>query len=233
MAEYKYKILVIDNDKKIINLIKNYFQEEEFKIISAFVGKKGLKKIDNKNIDLVIMDIELNEIDGWKLCKNIRKDNNIPIIILSNKSSDSHKIKGIKLGADDYIAKPFNPEELIVRAKSILQRVYENNKKANDNYIKKFPHLTINNKEKKVKVAGKLVNLTPKEFNLLWTISSNPKKVFSRDNLVEKVWGYDYFGDIRTVDTHIKSLRKKLGKNKEEVANYIKTVWGVGYKFEV
>ena len=232
MVEYKYKILVIDNDKKVINLIKNYFQEE-FKIISAFSGKKGLKKIDNKNIDMVIMDIELNEINGWKLCKKLRKNNNIPIIILSNKSSDSHKIKGIKLGADDYITKPFNPEELIVRTKSILQRIYENNKKGNDNYIKKFPHLTINNKEKKVKVAGELINLTPKEFNLLWTISSNPKKVFSRDNLVEKVWGYDYFGDIRTVDTHIKSLRKKLGESKEEVANYIKTVWGVGYKFEV
>ena len=224
----KYKVLLIDNDKKAIELLKDYFQKENFKLISVATGKKGIKQVENKNVDIVILDIDLFGINGWEVCKRISKISNIPIIILSNKSTDNDKIKGIKLGADDYITKPFNPEEVAVRAKSILQRVYDN--KYDNKHIKKFPHLIINNKEKKVKVNGRLIDLTPKEFDLLWTLSSNPKKVFSRNNLVEQVWGYDYFGDIRTVDTHIKLLRKKLGN---QVSDYIKTVWGVGYKFEV
>ena len=224
MSNYKYKALIIDNEDKVIEIIRDYFQKEDFKIICEKFGKKGIEQIKNKNFDLVILDIDLPGMKGWEVCKKIRENSDLPIIILSKKSNDRDKIKGIKLGADDYITKPFNPEEVLVRAKSILKRVYDNN------HIKKFPYLIINNKEKKVKIDGNLIDLTPKEFDLLWTLSSNPKKVFSRDNLVKKVWGYDYFGDIRTVDTHIKSLRKKLGEN---AGNYIKTVWGVGYKFEV
>jgi len=226
----KYKALVIDDNDKVIEIIKDYFENENFTIISVSTGEKGIKKIEDENLDLVILDINLPGIDGWEVCKKIRKNSQLPIIILSSKKSDSAKIKGIKLGADDYVTKPFNPEEILVRAKSILDRVNKKNKKIEDNHIIKFPHLTINNKEKKVKINGKIIDLTPKEFDLLWTLSSNPKKVFSRDKLVKKVWGYDYFGDIRTVDTHIKSLRKKLG---EKVGKYIQTVWGVGYKFEI
>ncbi|MGM0437022.1 MAG: response regulator transcription factor [Bacillota bacterium] len=230
MSNYIYKVLIIDDNSKVVEIIKDYFQKENFAIISASTGKAGIKKTNNENPDIVILDINLPGIDGWKVCKKIRENSELPIIILSKKNEDKDKIKGIKLGADDYVTKPFNPEELIVRTKSILQRVKKDYDKLKNDQIKKFPHLVINNKEKKVKIDGSLINLTPKEFNLLWTLSSNPKKVFSRDNLVKKVWGYDYFGDIRTVDTHIKSLRKKLGK---EVGSYIKTVWGVGYKFEV
>ena len=230
MSNYKYKALIIDNEDKVIEIIRDYFQKEDFKIICEKFGKKGIEQIKNKNFDLVILDIDLPGMKGWEVCKKIRENSDLPIIILSKKSNDRDKIKGIKLGADDYITKPFNPEEVLVRAKSILKRVYKNNYKYDNNHIKEFPHLIINNKEKKVKIDGNLIDLTPKEFDLLWTLSSNPKKVFSRDNLVKKVWGYDYFGDIRTVDTHIKSLRKKLGEN---AGNYIKTVWGVGYKFEI
>lgn len=226
----KHKILVIDDDKKTEEIIKDYFQNDGFTIITASKGQEGITKARDEKPDLVILDIILPGIDGWEVCKKIRKNSRVPIIILSSKKSDSTKIKGFKLGADDYVVKPFNPEELLVRAKAILNRVSIKNKKIENGQLKKFPHLIINNKEKKVKIDERIIDLTPKEFDLLWTLSSNPKKVFSREKLVKKVWGYDYFGDIRTVDTHIKSLRKKLG---EKVGDYIKTVWGVGYKFEI
>lgn len=223
-----YKLLVIDDDNKSVEIIKDYFQNENFIVSSTSIGEKGIEKIKNKKFDLIILDIDLAGITGWKVCKKIREISELPIIILSNKNSDKYKIRGIELGADDYITKPFNPKEVLVRAKSILQRIDKH--KVENGQIKEFPYLIINNKEKKVKVNGNIIDLTPKEFDLLWILCSNPKKVFSRDKLVKKVWGFDYFGDIRTVDTHIKSLRKKLG---DKAGEYIKTVWGVGYKFEI
>lgn len=230
MSNYEYKALIIDDSKRVREIIRDYFQNEDFQVISSSTGREVIEKINKKNPDIVILDIDLSGIDGWKICRKIRENSEVPIIVLSNKSTDKDKIKGFEVGADYYVTKPFNPKEIFVRAESILQRINKLNNQVESGQIKKFPYLIINNKEKKVKMDGKIINLTPKEFDLLWTLCSNPKKVFSRDKLVKKVWGYNYFGDIRTVDTHIKSLRKKLG---EKAGGYIKTVWGVGYKFEI
>ncbi|MGM0437722.1 MAG: response regulator transcription factor [Bacillota bacterium] len=224
----KNKVLIIDDDEQIIKILRDYFQYENFEVISALDGKEGLKKAKEKNPDVIILDIMLPELEGWEVCKRIRQDNNIPIIILSAKNTDTDRIDGIELGADDYITKPFSPKEVVVRAKAVLRRV--NNNVKDDNFVREYPNLVIRKEQREVKINNEMVKLTPKEFDLLWTLSSHPKKVYSRDELLKKVWGYDYFGDVRTVDTHIKSLRKKLG---ESAGKYIKTVWGVGYKFEV
>ncbi len=225
----KNKVLIIDDDKQISAILRDYFQYENFEVISAFDGKEGLRKFKKENPDIIVLDIMLPEIDGWEVCERIRQSNDVPIIMLSAKNTDTDRITGIELGADDYVTKPFSPKEVVVRTKAILRRVKGENKK-NDNKIRKYPNLIIHNDQRRVKVNNEIIDLTPKEFDLLWTLTSQPKKVFSRDELLKKVWGYDYFGDVRTVDTHIKSLRKKLG---EDVGDYIKTVWGVGYKFEV
>ncbi len=223
------KVLIIDDDEQISKILRDYFQYENFNVVSVFNGKDGLKKVIDENPDIVILDIMLPEMEGWEVCKRIRQYSDIPIIMLSAKNTDTDKITGIELGADDYITKPFSPKEVIVRAKAILRRVDDVNKDKNNN-IRKYPNLVIQKDQRKVKVNGEIVDLTPKEFDLLWTLSSYPEKVFDRKELLKKVWGYDYYGDVRTVDTHIKSLRKKLGK---KVKKYIKTVWGIGYKFEV
>ena len=225
----KNKVLIIDDDKQISTILRDYFQYENFEVISAFDGKEGLRKVKNENPDVIILDIMLPQLDGWEVCERIRQSNNVPIIMLSAKNTDTDRITGIELGADDYVTKPFSPKEVVVRTKAILRRVEGENKK-NDNKIRKYPSLIIHNDQRRVKVDDEIIDLTPKEFDLLWTLSTQPKKVFSRDELLKKIWGYDYFGDVRTVDTHIKSLRKKLG---EDAGGYIKTVWGVGYKFEV
>jgi len=218
-----YRVLVIDDDKHICKILKDYFEFDNFEVILATDGKEGLEKFEREKPDIVILDIMLPVIDGWTVCQKIRSLNNIPIIMLSAKTEEIDRIKGLELGADDYVLKPFSPKELVLRAKTVLRRI--NEKKD----IVKFPHLVINKTTRQVKVNGKEVELTPKEFDLLWTLVSSVKKVFTRDKLLETVWGYNYFGDIRTVDTHIKSLRNKLGNPR----SYIKTVWGVGYKFEV
>ncbi|MFW5787905.1 MAG: winged helix-turn-helix domain-containing protein, partial [Halanaerobiales bacterium] len=147
--------------------------------------------------------------------------------MLSAKDKDADRINGLEMGADDYVTKPFSPKEVVVRAQTVLRRI---NSDTEEEEILRFPNLVINNNYRRVKVKENEVDLTPKEFDLLWVMASTAKKVFTRDELLQKVWGYNYFGDVRTVDTHIKSLRNKLG---EEAARYIKTVWGVGYKFEV
>ena len=190
-------------------------------------GKKGLEMIDNHAPDIIILDIMLPEMDGWEVCKEIRPQNETPIIILSAKDEESDRISGLELGADDYVTKPFSPREVVVRAKTILRRIQD---QKIENNLLEYDQLTINKENHEVLVNDSPVTLTPKEFDLLWVLAFSQKRVFSRDELLKKVWGYDYFGDQRTVDTHIKSLRNKLG---EPAASYIKTVWGVGYKFEV
>lgn len=221
------KVLIIDDDKQISKILRDYFKFENFEVILAYDGKEGLKKVKNSEPDIVILDIMLPGMEGWDVCKRIRQYSNIPIIMLSAKNTDTDKITGLELGADDYITKPFSPKEVIVRTKTILRRI---DNKVKNNNIRKYPNLVIQKDQRKVKAHGEIINLTPKEFDLLWTLSTYPEKVFDREELLKKVWGYDYYGDVRTVDTHIKSLRNKLG---EKVKKYIKTVWGIGYKFEV
>ncbi len=221
------KVLIIDDDKQICKILRDYFEFEGFEVVLAEDGKEGMKKARQEEPDIIILDIMLPKMDGWKVCKNLRTSYNTPIIMLSAKDKDADRINGLEMGADDYVTKPFSPKEVVVRAQTVLRRI---NSDTEEEEILRFPNLVINNNYRRVKVKENEVDLTPKEFDLLWVMASTAKKVFTRDELLQKVWGYNYFGDVRTVDTHIKSLRNKLG---EEAARYIKTVWGVGYKFEV
>lgn len=223
----KNKVLIIDDDQHICQILKDYFEFENFEVVLAYNGNEGLQKIKTDNPDIVILDLMLPELGGLEICKKLRPHNHVPIIILSAKNKDIDRITGLELGADDYVTKPFSPKEIVLRTKTVLRRI-GNGDKQNDVLV--FPHLTINKNYKLVQVDGQEIALTPKEFNLLWEMVSSPKTVFSREKLLESVWGYDYFGDIRTVDTHIKSLRNKLGA---EVASYLQTVWGFGYKFDI
>ncbi|MFO7820381.1 MAG: response regulator transcription factor [Halanaerobacter sp.] len=224
------RVLIIDDDQNICKILKEYLVYEDFSVVVANDGKEGLKKIAEDNPDLIILDIMLPEMDGWEICQELRPENDIPIIMLSAKTEDTDKIMGLELGADDYVTKPFSPKEVVSRVKAVLRRSNSEKNSDKEEQILSFPNLEINQDYRSVEIEGKEVSLTPKEFDLLLTLAASPRQVFSREKLLNKVWGYDYYGDDRTVDTHIKSLRQKLGK---KVRDYIETVWGVGYKFEV
>ncbi|WP_408955993.1 response regulator transcription factor [Natroniella sp. ANB-PHB2] len=223
----KQKILIIDDDKNICQILKEYFEFENFQVAIANDGAEGLKKLESEKPSLIILDIMLPKMNGWEVCQKLRPQDDTPIIMLSAKTEKTDRITGLELGADDYVTKPFSPKEVVARAKAILRRA---GRDVTDNDLLQYPKLEINKDYRVVTVGAEQVSLTPKEFDLLWTLAVAPRQVFPREKLLKKVWGYDYFGDIRTVDTHIKSLRKKLGN---ETRDYIKTVWGVGYKFEV
>ena len=220
------RVLIIDDDKHICQILKDYFKFDNFEVILAYSGKEGLKKIEEEEPDIIILDIMLPELNGWEVVQRLRPHNDIPVIMLSAKTKETDRITGFELGADDYVTKPFSPKEVVLRAKTVLKRT----KEKEDDDIIKLPQLVINKTYRRVEIKDKEIELTPKEFDLLWTLVTSSKKVFTRDELLKNVWGYDYYGDIRTVDTHIKSLRNKLG---EPGASYLQTVWGVGYKFEV
>lgn len=221
----KPSVLIIDDDKSIGKLLEGYFQYEGFEVTLALNGREGFKKIEKDVPDIVILDNVLPELSGLEVCKKLRPQNQTPVIIISAKNEESDRISGLEHGADDYISKPFSPKEVVVRARAILRRV-----KNNQNRKKRlsFKKLVIDKRYHQVLVYQESIKLTPKEFDLLWFLSVNQNQAFSRDELLKKVWGHSYFGDVRTVDTHIKSLRNKLGIG---VADYVKTVWGIGYKF--
>ncbi|WP_027340368.1 response regulator transcription factor [Halonatronum saccharophilum] len=221
----KNKVLVIDDDKNIGLILKDYFEFEGFEVIVAYDGESGLRMVEEANPDIIILDIMLPKLNGWEICQKLRPQNSTPIIMLSAKNKDVDRITGLELGADDYVNKPFNTKELVARVKAVLRRV----KESSTSKELKFKKFLINKVYRRVEVNGEKVDLTPKEFDLLWTLASSSKRVFKREDLLNNVWGYDYYGDTRTVDTHIKSIRSKLSKG---VDDYIKTVWGVGYKFE-
>ena len=194
----------------------------------AHNGKSGLEVFVDSAPSIVILDIMLPVMDGWQVCREIRKISNIPIIMLTAKGETFDKVLGLELGADDYIVKPFEPKELVARVKAVLRR-YERN--GFDVMEVVFPNLVINKSTYVVKLNGKEIDLPPKELELLYFLASNPNKVFTREQLLENVWGYDFYGDSRTVDVHIKRLREKLDQPGQ--VWQFKTVWGVGYKFEV
>lgn len=222
----KKKVLIIDDDLQICKILRDYFNYENFEVFEAHDGKEGLKKINDLTPDLIILDLMLPEKNGLDICRELKPHNDIPIIILSAKNRENDRIKGLELGADDYVTKPFSPKEVVLRAKKVLERI--NNGQEQEEL--KFPGLIINKEQRMVKVKGEEISLAPKEFDLLWQMASSPKTVFSREKLLELVWEYDYYGGIRTVDTHIKAVRNKLGA---EVGEYVQTVWGIGYKFVV
>lgn len=221
------KVLLVEDEEKMRELIKIVFRKENFVIIEAVDGKQGMNLFRTNSVDIVILDIMLPEIDGWTVCREIRRTSNVPIILLTARGEEFDKLFGFELGADDYLVKPFSPKELMARAKALLRR---SEVKVNDaaSYFK-FGDIVIDRLSREVTINEKIISLTNKEYELLYFLGSNPKIVFTREQLLLKVWGYEQYGDPRTVDTHIKKLREKLG----EYSSYISTMWGVGYKLEV
>ena len=221
-------ILVVDDDKNICELVKMYL-EDDFNVEVAYDGKDIMEIIKKLKPVLVILDIMLPVKSGWELCREIRDEWDIPIIMLTAKGEETDKVLGLELGADDYITKPFSPRELTARVKAVLRRSIFNDSRAQ---VLRFPGLVLDTKSHQVKINGAPIELTPKEFELIWLMASNPGKVFKRETLLDRVWGYDFMGDTRAVDSHVKRLRKKLEIQSENTL-YIHTVWGIGYKFEV
>ena len=219
-------ILVVDDEKEIADLVEIYLVSDGYKVFKANNAKEGLEILEKEEIHLVLLDIMMPGMDGLEMCRKIRETNNIPIIMLSAKSTDLDKILGLGTGADDYVVKPFSPRELVARVKAVLNRTMPRSE-ASDGTMT-FGELTIDTASHTVRVAGEDVSLTPKEFDLLVFLASNKGIALSREKILQKVWNYDYFGEDRTVDTHVKMLRGHLGKCR----GYIATVWGIGYKFD-
>ena len=223
------KILVVDDDKNICELLRLYIEKEGFAVELAYDGRRALELFESFSPDLILLDIMLPELDGWQVCREIRKHSQCPIIMLTAKGEVFDKVLGLELGADDYVVKPFETKEVIARIKAVLRRTGGHN----DNEVKKveYDKLSINLTNYELRVNGKQVDTPPKEMELIYHLASNPNRVFTRDQLLDEVWGFDYYGDSRTVDVHVKRLREKLEGVSDQWA--LKTVWGVGYKFEV
>ncbi|HOB22212.1 MAG: response regulator transcription factor [Firmicutes bacterium] len=224
------KILVVDDEPNVCELIRIYLEREGYDVIIAHDGETALSLIEQERPQLVVLDLMLPKLDGWKVCEKLRsRGNKIPIIMLSAKGEEMDRILGLELGADDYVTKPFSPMELVARIKALFRRL------GTQEEVLRFEHLTIDKTRREVLLTAdgqqESVQLTPKEFELLWFLASNRGLAFSREQILDKVWGYDYFGDTRTVDAHIKRLRQKLQVT-ENSPQYIHTIWGVGYKFE-
>lgn len=222
------KILVIDDDKNICELIKLYLEKEKYTVFLAHDGLDGIEKFNEVKPDLIILDIMLPGADGWEVCRKIKKENDVSIIMLSAKGETFDKVLGLELGADDYIVKPFEPKELLARIKAILRRTSAAEKK--DDEISIY-NLNINKTNYVVKVNDKVIEMPPKEFELLYYLASHPNQVLTRNSILESIWSYNFYGDSRTIDVHVKRIREKIESNNEKWD--IKTVWGVGYKFEV
>ncbi len=223
----KIKILVIDDDTNICELLRLYLEKEGYDVICAFDGQEALLKLSTENPSLVLLDIMLPKLDGWQVCREIRKTSQVPIIMLTAKSETFDKVLGLELGADDYISKPFDTKEVMARVKAVLRRSSVDTSAATEI---KYDKLSINIANYELIVDGKQIDTPPKELELIFHLASNPNRVYTRDQLLDQVWGFDYFGDSRTVDVHVKRLREKLENVSENWA--LKTVWGVGYKFE-
>lgn len=216
------KVLIVDDEKLIRDVIKEYLLEEKMDVIEASDGSEAIDIATNNEIDIMVMDIMMPKIDGYTAYKEIKKVKNIPCIMLSARKEEYDKLIGFDLGVDDYITKPFSPKELVARIKAIMKRIYFDDDKI------EIGGICIDNLAHSVKIDNKIIDITPKEYDLLKYLMRNKNIALSRETLLNNVWGYDFFGDDRTVDTHIKTLRNHLGKYR----NKIKTVRGMGYKFE-
>ena len=223
------KILVVDDERNIVELVRLYMEKEGFETVCAYTGEEALLKFRTENPDLIVLDLMLPETDGWQVCREIRKTSGVPIIMLTAKSETFDKVLGLELGADDYMTKPFEAKELIARVKAVLRRSQSADSQAHNEVA--FKNISVNIENYELFIFGKQVDAPPKEIELLYFLASNPNRVYTREQLLEEVWGFDYFGDSRTVDVHIKRLREKL--EGAEDGWQLKTVWGVGYKFEI
>ena len=222
------KILVVDDDKNICELLRLYLEKEGFHVTMAYDGNEALKEFERLHPDLVLLDVMMPGMDGWEVCRRIRQNNKTPIIMLTAKGETYDKVLGLELGADDYIVKPFETKEVTARIKAVLRRC--NPEESGKDGVIQFANLSLDMSRYELKVKGKVVEAPPKELELLAYLAGHPNRVFTRDQLLDEVWGFEYYGDSRTIDVHIKRLREKLEGASEQWS--LKTVWGVGYKFE-
>ena len=224
------KILIVDDDINICELLRLYLEKEGYETKSVNDGVSAVKTAEEFKPTLILLDIMLPGIDGWQVCRDVRKFSEVPIIMLSAKGETFDKVLGLELGADDYIVKPFDTKEVIARIKSVLRRS-AGTKLKKDEKIIEYDNLFVNITNYELKIKGKVVEAPPKEIELLFHLANNPNRVYTRDQLLDEVWGFEYFGDSRTIDVHVKRLREKLENVSDKWS--LKTVWGVGYKFEL
>lgn len=221
------KILIADDNKQITSVLSEYAKKDGYEVEVAYDGGSVLEKFESFNPDVILLDVMMPRMDGFEVCRTIRKTSTVPIIMITARGEDFEKIMGLDVGADDYIVKPFSCGEVMARVRAILRRISITT--ANSK-IFNAGNLMINLENYVVEIGGNVVKLTKKEIEILWTLATNTNKVFSRDSLLDKLWGYDFYGDSRTVDSHIKRLRAKLDEF-EHIGWEIQTIWGVGYKF--
>lgn len=223
-------MLIADDNRQITSILEEYAKNEGYDVKIAYDGKAAMEAFNKHNPSIVLLDVMMPLMDGFEVCREIRRHSNVPIIMITARGEDFERIMGLDIGADDYIVKPFSPGEVMARVRAIMRRLTADDKKGSNLFS--FDNLQINMDDYLVTVNGVNVPMTKKEIEILWTLSTNKNKVFTRDNLLNSLWGYDYYGDNRTVDSHIKRLRSKLDEYEHESWE-IKTIWGVGYKFEV
>ncbi|WP_312644093.1 response regulator transcription factor [Hydrogenoanaerobacterium sp.] len=224
------KILVADDDKNICELLRLYLEKEGYTVVLANDGEEALAKFGAESPDILLLDVMMPKLDGWQVCREIRKKSELPIIMVTAKGETFDKVLGLELGADDYVVKPFDAKEIVARIKAVMRRTGKTAAESNVKEVS-FDKLVVNMTKYELKVDGKVVDTPPKELELLFHLASNPNRVYTRDQLLDEVWGFEYYGDSRTVDVHVKRLREKLEGVSDKWA--LKTVWGVGYKFEV
>ena len=226
------KILIADDNKQITTILSSYAKKEGLEPVIALDGAEALEKFQQQKAEIVmvLLDVMMPKLDGFEVCRRLRQESMVPIIMITARGEDYDKIMGLDIGADDYVIKPFSASEVMARVRAVLRRIQPQEVACKNSLS--IDNLFINLDKYQVQIAGQEVALTKKEIELLWTLAKNNTKVFSRDNLLDSIWGYDYFGDSRTVDSHIKRLRAKLDKYEHEKWD-IKTIWGVGYRFEM
>ncbi len=236
MSDYSNRILVVDDEERIRRLLRMYLEKEGYEIDEAEDGETAFKLAMEHEYALIVLDLMMPGMDGNEVCLKLREHKSTPVIMLTARGEEANRVQGFESGADDYVVKPFSPREVIYRVKAIIRRssatAYLSKSYAGSNDIV-FPHLIIEHDAHRVTAGGEEISLTPKEYELLHYLASSPDKVFSREQLLKDVWNYEFFGDLRTVDTHVKRLREKLNKVSPDSAAMITTVWGVGYKLEV
>ena len=232
MEEYRsgYRVLIADGDENVHRELSEYFKREGYQVFSARDGEEALEAVRKLRPNIVTLDVVMPKLDGLTLCREIRRESNVPILIISAKNEEFDRLLGLEMGADDYIAKPYSPREVVARAKVVLRRVHEMKEVDKQAYLM-VDNLEIDMSSFIVKLGGQVVPCTPKEIEILWTLAGNPGMVFSREHLLQSIWGYDFLGDTRAVDSHIKRIRAKLCKDGNGWD--IRTVWGVGYRFEL
>ncbi len=224
------KLLIVDDDANICDMLRLYFENEGYQVKTANDGFEGIQAFKIYEPDLVLLDIMMPKKDGWQVCREIREISPKPVIMITAKGDVFDKVLGLELGADDYTVKPFDMKELSARIKAVLRR-YNAHTKTDDDEVVKFENIEISLQKYELKLRGKAIDIPPKELELLYFLASNCNRVFTRDQLLDKVWGFDYLGDSRTVDVHVKRLREKLEGVSDKWS--LKTVWGVGYKFDI